>query len=408
MPSAGVPDGLHRRSSLSPFVVPLLLLHMPTVPTVRHFRIWLFIALLYFYCSTASFAEISFDTRYQYYQEGDGRVGVNSEYSLFSIDLSETLALDGTFLYSALSGASPTGLPPDKPDGQVPTQYLEDERYAATLGLAWKVGAHTLRPGVSFSYEGNLQSGLAANSWEGDYLSIGVSLQDTISLNQKNTELVLGLAYTHDDVGANGSDFAATKRTYDAMIGVNQLLGPDTILTFNLGFGWREGYLSDPYKRVLINNEVYYDQRPSRKFEQTMLLQLTHFIEPWDASVEASYRFGYNTWGSFSHTFMLSFYKYFLNKRIVIRPSIRFYDQTAAWFYGTEFSGNPAYASADYRLASEATLTVGLQVRWNIIMDRLALDVGYERYNTWGVGNTTSQTAFPDANSFTVGFHFQM
>jgi len=360
----------------------------------RSLRPYLAAGVLYFYLITVADSETVIESRYQHYQEDNGRMKMDSDYSLFSVDLSDTLVLDGTLLYSTLSGASPTGLPPWKKGGQVPTVFLEDERYAATLGLTKQLGNHSLKTGFSYSYEG-------------DYLSLGASLQDTISLNEKNTELVLGMAFTNDTVGANGSNFEATKRSYDAMIGINQILDPNTLLSVNVGLGWKQGYLSDPYKRVLIDNEVYFDERPGSKFEQLLLLQLTHYIPSWDASVEATYRLGHNDFGSTSHTATLALYKYLLNKRIVIRPSIRFYDQSAARFYATQFTGNPTYASADYRLSAERSLNLGLQVRWNIIKDKLALDLGYERYRTWGTDHKTSQSTYPDANSFTVGFHYQ-
>lgn len=357
-------------------------------------RLWVIAGLLYLHLVTAAVAESKFETRYQYYQEQDGRMRVDSDYSLFSVDLSDTLVLDGTLLYSTLSGASPTGLPAYNRGDDVPTVYLEDERYASTLGLTALLGNHSLKGGLSYSYEG-------------DYLSLGASMQDTIELNEKNTQLVLGLAYTHDTVGANGSDFEDKKRSYDALVGINQLLGPDTVLSVNVGVGLKQGYLSDPYKRVLIDDEVYYDERPNRKFEQLLFLQLTHYLPAWDASVELSYRFGHNDFGSNSHTAMLAFYKYLFKKRVVLRPSVRFYDQSAADFYDTEFTGNPTYASSDYRLAAEQTLNLGMQVRWNLIPDKFALDFGYEYYRTWGTDGKTSQSAFPDAHSLTAGFHYQ-
>jgi hypothetical protein len=369
----------------------------PSVSLKHSARTWVLVGIVHVYLACAAMSAPGdglFETRYQYYQEGQGRMRVDSDYSLFSVDLSDTLVLDGTLLYSTLSGASPTGLPPLTKGGQVPTVFLKDQRYAASLGLTQQIGDHSIKGGLSYSYEG-------------DYLSLGASLQDTISLNEKNTELVLGVAYTNDTVGANGSNFEATKRSYDTMVGINQILDPNTLLSFNVGLGWKQGYLSDPYKRVLIDNQVSYDTRPDHKFEQLALIQLTHYISSWDASVEASYRLGHNDFGSTSHTAQLALYKYLLNKRVVIRPSIRFYDQSAARFYNTQFSGNPAYASADYRLSAEQSLNLGLQIRWNIIKDKLALDVGYERYRTWGTDHKTSQSAYPDANSITVGFHYQ-
>jgi len=61
-------------------------------------RLWVIAGLLYLHLVTAAVAESKFETRYQYYQEQDGRMRVDSDYSLFSVDLSDTLVLDGTLL----------------------------------------------------------------------------------------------------------------------------------------------------------------------------------------------------------------------------------------------------------------------------------------------------------------------
>lgn len=334
-------------------------------------------------------AEDKFETRYQWYQEDDDRIRVDSDYSLFSVDLSDTLVLDGTFLYSVVSGASPIGIPAED-GGDVPVVNLEDERWATSFSLTKSFTRHALRVGASYSYEP-------------DYLSLGASLQDTIYLNNKNTELVLGLAYTHDNVGAAGSSLDETKRVYDFLVGVNQVIDARTLFQFNVGLSKKQGFLSDPYKRVLIDDEIYFEQRPGDKLEQIVLAQLTRELIKDSLSAEVSYRFGHNDHGSISHTAMVSLYKYLFNKRVVIRPSFRFYDQSAADYYATEFSGDPLHYSSDYRLSAEQTFNYGLQIRWNVIPDKLALDLGYERYISRGTDGVTHQSAYPDANSVTVG-----
>jgi hypothetical protein len=302
-----------------------------------------------------------------------------------------------------ISGASPTGLPPPLPSllapkvgtSQVPTVTVTDERWAFTLGVTKQVGIHSLRG--SFAY-----------STESDYTSRGYAIQDTISLNQKNTDLVLGLAYDDDTVGANGTSLSAGKQTYDAIIGINQVFGPNDLFSANISLGWRRGYLADPYKVALLNSfYVVHDTRPSHRFEQLLFLQWTHYIEPLGASVETSYRYGHNDWGSDSHTGTLSIYKKFFKDSLTIGPTFRYYRQSAADFYSTQFSGNPKYYSSDYRLSAEETYSAGVQVRWFPIKDRFAVDLGYERYTTRGLDHVTSQSAYPDANSFTVGLHYQ-
>ena len=358
-------------------------------------RIWLLVCAIHVVLTCSGLTESTFESRYQFYQEEHDRIRVDSNYSLFSIDLSDTVVLDGSLLYSAISGASPTGLTPLVRGDPVPIVELTDERYAFTLGLAKQFPNHLVKIGYAYSNES-------------DYLSNAYSLQDTISFNQKNTELVLGFAFTDDIVSANGSSFSAPKRSYDALIGLNQVLGPDDLLSFNITLGWRQGFLSDPYKRVIINEFfVLPDTRPNHRFEQLLFLQWTHYILALDGSVETSYRFGHNDYGSHSHTAQIAFYKALFNKRLIVRPQFRYYRQSAADFYNTEFIGSPKFYSSDYRVSAEETFSLGFDVRWFLTRDRLALDVGYERYLTRGLDHKTSQTAYPDANALTVGLHLQ-
>ncbi len=360
---------------------------------MKHFRILVLVALLHFWVCSTSLAEDFFDTRYQYYQEDNNRIRVDSSYSLFSATAGENLTLDGSLLYSAISGASPTGLPAYNKGSDVPVVNIKDERYAFTLGATTQWGIHSLHPGISYSYES-------------DYLSLGTSLQDTISLNQKNTELVLGFGYNRDTVGANGSDLSAAKRTYDWLIGINQIIDADTLLNVNVGITTKQGYLNDPYKRVLVNNDVLQDHRPSRKLEELLYTQITHYIAAWNASVEASYRLGHNDQGQTSHTGTLALHKYFFNKRLIVRPLFRYFRQSAANYYDTQFTGNPEYYSADYRVSALESFTFGAQITWQLVPDKFSLNLGYERYLIRGTDGKTAQSAYPDANALTAGLRY--
>jgi hypothetical protein len=277
----------------------------------------------------------------------------------------------------------------------VPIVELEDERIGFNIGLAHQVANHTLRAGFAYSNES-------------DYLSLAWSVQDTISFNQKNTELTLGFAYTDDTVGANGTPLDESKRSYDAIVGLSQVLSPDDLLSINLTLGWREGYLSDPYKRVLFDQFfVFPDTRPGDRFEQLVFVQWTHYFATIGASLEASYRYGHNDYGSDSHTFEVALHQKLFGGRLIVRPSFRYYTQSAADFYDTEFTGNRQFYSSDYRLSEEETISLGMQVRWWAIKDRLAVDAGYERYETRGKDGRTPQETYPDAHSVTVGLHLQ-
>lgn len=336
-----------------------------------------------------------FETRYQYYQEDRGRMRVDSIHSLFNLEAGKNLTIDGTYLYSTLSGASPTGLPLSLSwDGRIDTMHLKDERNAFSLGVNRTLGDHVVRIGF-------------AHSQESDYLSYAYSIQDTISFNQKNTEIVTGYSFTDDTVGANGSDLNASKRAHAVLFGVSQILSPDDLLSVTLTCTWRDGYLSDPYKRVWLDDvgEVRWDNRPSRRSEQMVQTRWTHNVASVGGSVETTYRYGVSDWGNDSHMARVTFHKKLLDARVIVSPSIRYYRQSAASFYDTEFSVTPRFYSSDYRLAAEETVSAGLQVRWYAIRDRLAFDAGFERYVTRGLDGKTPQAMFPSANTVSFGVH---
>jgi hypothetical protein len=363
-------------------------------PSFMHtLRVWVLVAALYITVHTASLGETAFESRYQYYQEDDGRIRVDSDYSLFSIDLSDTLLVDGTLLYSAISGASPTGTPASSYFGQVPIANLEDERYAATLNVTKNWDRHSLRLGTSFSEEN-------------DYISRGFSATDTIHFNQKNTDLVLGFAYANDTVGAvPRPDLNEQKQTYDWIVGINQVLSPRSLLSVTFVMGYKEGFLSEAYKSALIDGESFWEERPDTKLEQMLTTTYTHELISDSLSVETSYRFGHNDYGITSHTASVAFYKYLLKKRLSLRPSFRYYRQSEADFYALSFSGDPDVFSSDYRVSAEETFNIGLQLRYRVT-DQLFMDLGYERYITRGTDGVTSQSAYPDAHSVSAGFRY--
>jgi hypothetical protein len=364
-----------------------------STPPQHRLRLLALVIVIQVYLQCTALAETAFETRYQYYQEDEGRIRVDSDYSLFSIDLSDTVLVDGTLLYSAISGATPTGLPATNYYGQVPIANLTDERYAGTLNVTKNWESHSLRIGTSYSEEI-------------DYISRGFSLTDTIHFNQKNTDLILGFAYANDFVGAViRPELRGNKQTYDWQIGINQVISPRTTWSNTLIIGYKEGFLAEAYKAALVDGEVFWEERPDTKLEQMITSMLTHELVPDKLSAELSYRFGHNDYGITSHTATLSLYQYAFNKRLVIRPSFRYYNQTAADFYALEFSGDPDVFSSDYRVSAEETFNLGLQLRYKVT-EKVMLDLGYERYITRGTDGVTSQSAYPDAHSVSAGVRF--
>lgn len=363
-------------------------------------------------------AEDHVDYRYENYQEDAGRIGVETQSVLFETKITSWLTLHGDAVYDAISGATPTGAPPGVdikniyyPNGgtttTVPTAHMEDWRYAGSLDAAASFGPHHITP--QFSY-----------SSEHDYISYGGALNYSLDLNQKNTALNLGWAHAWDTVIPYRGEYITQnqqKNTDDILVGVNQILGPKTVMSVNLTFRNSHGYLNDPYRSVVFsdyptdpdNPGLWPEKRPTFRQSYIPYISLVQYVTPVNASIEGAYRFYDDTFGVKAHTMDLSWHQK-IGKIFLVSPVFRYYWQTAADFYAPLFPGDPSldptvfptYYSADYRLSKLESFTYGVEISAKLT-HFLSLDFGYKRYAMYGLDKVTSSSAYPKANIFTVG-----
>jgi hypothetical protein len=341
------------------------------------------------------------DYRYEFYQEEGNRIEVETHSALFEKKLTDIVTVKGQVVHDAISGASPTGAPPppNKPN-QVLLKKLHDERRAGNLSFDVHLGRHT------FSAQGSY-------SKESDYISAGTALTDAIEFNNKNTTLLLGVSHNFDRVLDNSSPRNYRhKDATDFLIGFSQLLSPNTILAADFTYGTENGYLNDPYKQMRFDGYLpgtftQGEIRPGHRDKEVVQITLTHFFQRVNGSAEFSYRFYNDSFGIVSHTATATWHQR-IGKHLILSPIFRCYEQSAADFYRTSLPGFeddpgvPQYYSADYRLSHLVSLTYGLQATV-FIVDWLSLDLGYQRYQMDGLDSVTSQSAYPNANIFTIG-----
>jgi hypothetical protein len=379
-------------------------------PARRHGRAATALALsglLYLASLTRTRAEDRVDYRYEDYAEEGGRIHVRTHGVYFDAALKSWLSLKGNYIHDAISGATPTGAPPLPGQTTVPKAMIDEIRNAGFLEPTFRIKNHSLSP--QFAY-----------STESDYESVGISLSDAIELNEKNTTLAIGLSHAFDRVlpneGASITE-AQDKGNTDGLLGVTQLLGPQTTLTANLTLGYADGYLSDPYKRVLFDDfpynpgqpyTVWAENRPGHKFRQVAYLSLQHYSEKVRGAAELSYRFLHDDWGVLAHTLSVQWNQK-IGKILMVSPLFRFYTQTEADFYGTHFPGDPdgqiplpPYYSADYRLSALNSFTYGVSLTGRI-HEHLSLAFSYKRYEMFGTDGVTAADQYPKANVFTGG-----
>jgi hypothetical protein len=161
---------------------------------------------------------------------------------------------------------------------------------------------------------------------------------------------------------------------------------------------------------------TFAENRPDERDKRIVLIGLNRSFPEVNGAIDATYRYYNDTFGIDAHTIDLAWFQR-LGSRVVLRPSFRFYDQSAANFYIYNLDqtsivptgsgpqrGGPFYSS-DFRLSAFRAYTRGIKVIWNI-NDAFTVDASFERYEMHGRDGVTPQSAYCRANIGTLGIKF--
>jgi hypothetical protein len=388
-------------------------------PSLSQPRVFAGAALLAWLSPRTVRADESIRYKYQDYNEAGGRVDVQVHSAGIEKDFGTATHFKLEGVVDSIAGATPNGQPAPAGSTEVPLSQLTEKRKAWNAVLSHQFAAVNLAVGV-------------ANSRESDYVSDGWSLNALFDFNQKNTTLLAGVAGTDDDIKVFFQSDRVEKRTNDVIVGVTQLLNPRTSLTANLSWGRQRGYLSDPYKLVEKTIEIvpglslpitFAENRPAERDKWIGFLSLNRAFPEARGAIDVSYRLYHDsydttshTYDTTSHTLDLAWFQN-LGERVILRPGLRFYDQSAADFYhyrldgtsivplrGPPITEGPFYSS-DYRLSEMQTFTYGVKLVWNATR-ALQFDVAVERYDMRGKDRVTPKSAYATADIITLGAKF--
>jgi len=143
--------------------------------------------LLQCFCLVRARSENRVDYRYEDYIEDDDRIHIRTHAVYAEQALNSQAVVKGNFVYDGISGATPTGAAAPAGTDRLPLQNFQDIRRAGSVELDWTAGRFISRPQVAYSEES-------------DYRSIGLSWNQSIEFNQKNTVLNLGVSRNFDQV----------------------------------------------------------------------------------------------------------------------------------------------------------------------------------------------------------------
>jgi Protein of unknown function (DUF3570) len=346
--------------------------------------------------------------KYEDYREAGGRIAVKEQAASATQDLDPDTGLKLTGTIDAITGATPTGQPAPAGSGQVPLSTLIERRKEWTGDLTRRFSNFSIDAGF-------------ADSRESDYVSRGWSVNTVTEFNQKNSSLLLGVAGTSDRVEVFFEPAYLPKHTADGIVGLTQLLDPLTSVSLTVSWGRATGYLGEQHKLVqktiqiipgFFLPESFGENRPNAKDHGSAVLAVNRSFPALAGAAEGSYRWYRDTFGVTGNTVELAWFQH-VGAKFSLRPSFRFYDQTAAGFYHYNLdqtaiipvripTGRGTNYSSDYRISALDSFSLGAKAIWQA-SDRLQLDVAFERYQMRGRDGITPQSAYPLAAVTTAG-----
>ncbi|WP_374349508.1 DUF3570 domain-containing protein [Chitinimonas sp.] len=307
---------------------------------------------------------------YRDYDAKRDRMSVRSPTLWLQAPLGASNSIEASATLDSMSGASP--------------QYLNTLSGASGLGIhdRRKQGDIKLR-----HYFDRLVLGVgAAYSDENDYRSRAASLDGQWLSADQNTTVSFGIGQSNDRISATDRDYVdGRRRTTDYLLGLTQVLSPLDIIQSNLTYSNGGGDFTDHYKPL--------DLRPDSRHELAWLSRYRRWMPAFDAALHVDYRYYRDSWQVHAHSVELSWYQS-LGERWSVRPSLRYYTQSAARFFSNRFPPRDFDVpySADGRQGAFGAATVGLKVSRMIDADT-RIDLLAERYEQrsglrWGGGGT--------------------
>lgn len=278
---------------------------------------------------------------YRDYQNGDEhRMHIMSPSAMLSGLFSERTEFELSSTVDVMSGASPF--------------------YHNTLTGASDLGVRDKRRAGDFKvthYFDRFSVGLgAAVSSEDDYFSRAPVVETRIWTPDKLTTFAAGFSFSNDRIlSTNNVDLSERRRTNNFFLGVTQIIDENSIVQSNVAMSRAHGYLSDPYKTA--------DRRPSERNVFAWLSRYNRFFPTSEGSLHFDYRYTRDNWSLQSHLVEVAWYQP-LGEAWLLRPSIRYYSQSAASFYANEFppSDFEANYSADQRLGNFGSISPSVKL----------------------------------------------
>ena len=291
---------------------------------------------------------------YRDWQPGANRMSVKSPSVYAVAPLSDTLVVEGSVVYDSMSGASPL--------------YYNTLSGASGLGVTDYRTAGDVR--VTKYLKGMAIAVGGAASSERDYLSRAGSLEIRVFSDDRNRTWAFVFGGANDRINpVNGVVVNAPRNTLDFLVGVTQALSPTSIVQSNLTYSSGHGYYGDPYKPL--------DRRPDRRTVSAWLTRYNEHFPAMDGTLRLSYRYLHDSFGANAGALEAAWFQP-LPAGWSVAPSLRYYTQSAAYFYHNPPFPQGYVAGRDYtadtRLSAFGAFTPAVSIArafpegWNAML----------------------------------------
>jgi Protein of unknown function (DUF3570) len=165
---------------------------------------------------------------------------------------------------------------------------------------------------------------------------------------------------------------------------VTQTLSKTTIAQAGYEIEHLSGYQNSPYLRANVGGVLVLGQVPDSRTRQTLSARLRQAL-PADTYLEADYRRYFDDWQVKSNTVSVGLSHHF-GSELLLNLAYRRYGQTGAFFWAPQYTGNPLYYTADFRLEPftsnnySGRVVITPKGQWWWLPEGTGLTVQYERY----------------------------
>lgn len=185
-------------------------------------------------------------------------------------------------------------------------------------------------------------------SHENFYQATTVSTSISRTLNQANTTVAGGYAFSWNRPQLHPDEIVENQGAHSAYATLTQTLSKSTVVQVGYELGSILGYQSNPYLRTSVDGVKMVGVHPDERLRHALTARLRQAL-PADMYLEADFRRYSDDWDVNANTWSVGLSHEF-DPRVTLSGIYRRHGQQGAYFYQPSYTGSPEFYTADFRL----------------------------------------------------------